>query len=71
MGNFYDIAAKILCKLYQKQGTIKSLVMNEKTTDKKLLYAILCETLKYRQVIELVIDNSGIAKLLGKKVTLP
>jgi hypothetical protein len=29
MGNFYDVAAKILGKLYSQQGTIKALVMAE------------------------------------------
>lgn len=63
MGNsFYDVAAKIIQKLSDQRGTIKSLVMAEKTTDKKLLYAIICETLKYRQVIEEIMEKSGILK---------
>ncbi|KAJ3260632.1 putative 28S rRNA (cytosine-C(5))-methyltransferase [Boothiomyces macroporosus] len=63
MGNsFYDVAAKIIQKLSGQKGTIKSLVMAEKTTDKKLLYAIICETLKYRQVIEEIMEKSGILK---------
>ncbi|KAJ3275353.1 putative 28S rRNA (cytosine-C(5))-methyltransferase [Terramyces sp. JEL0728] len=63
MGNsFYDVAAKIIQKLSEQKGTIKSLVMAEKTTDKKLLYAIICETLKYRIVIEEIMEKSGVVK---------
>jgi putative methyltransferase len=62
MVNFYDVAAKILDKVLKKQGTIKSLVMSEKGTDKKLLYALVCESLKYRQVIEEIMDTTQIAK---------
>ncbi|KAI8897249.1 S-adenosyl-L-methionine-dependent methyltransferase [Globomyces pollinis-pini] len=70
MKNFYDTGAAILGKLYKQQGTIKALVMAEKVVDKKLLYAVICETLKYRQVIELIMENSGIAKA-EKKLSKP
>ena len=44
--HFYDKAAELLEKLYSKKGTIKALIMNQNQVDKKLLYAIICETLK-------------------------
>lgn len=58
----HEIAASIIEKLFKQQGTIKGLIMNQSTVDKKLLYAIVCETLKYRIVLEEIIDRSGIGK---------
>ncbi|KAJ3346860.1 putative 28S rRNA (cytosine-C(5))-methyltransferase, partial [Kappamyces sp. JEL0680] len=61
--NFYVTASGILDKLLRQKGTIKGLVMAEQTVDKKLLYALVCETLKYRQVIDEIIVASGIGKI--------
>jgi putative methyltransferase len=70
MGNFYDVSGCILGKLFQKQGTIKSLVMNEKNSDKKHLFAVLCETLKYRTIIDIIIEKSQVQKQC-KKISKP
>ena len=67
--SIYDAAAGILAKLYKKDGTLKSLVMAETMTDKKFLYAIVCETLKFRLVLEEIIQKSGISKA-EKKIGL-
>ena len=56
-----EVAARILDKLAKKQGTIKSLVMNENQADKKYLYALVCQSLKYQQVINEIIEKSKIA----------
>lgn len=61
--NIYVIAARILDKVDKQQGTIKSLVLSEKNADiRKRLYALICESLKYRKVIEEVMDKTGILK---------
>ncbi|RKP12880.1 williams-Beuren syndrome critical region protein 20 copy A [Piptocephalis cylindrospora] len=67
--NFYRQAAEILDKLSLKKGTVKSLVLNPKVQDKKRMYAIVCETLKYKLVLEDVIEGVGLLKT-EKKVNL-
>ncbi|KAH6576765.1 hypothetical protein BASA62_001216 [Batrachochytrium salamandrivorans] len=69
--HLYDKAALILVKLNKQQGTIKGLVMKEDPKNKKLLYAVVCETLKYREVIEMIIESSDIRKSEPKKLPKP
>ncbi|EGF79033.1 hypothetical protein BATDEDRAFT_17142 [Batrachochytrium dendrobatidis JAM81] len=69
--HYYEKASNILTKLYKKQGTIKGLVMKEDPKDKKLVYGIVCETLKYREVIEEIICSSDIRKSEPKKLAKP
>ena len=56
-----EVAAKILDKLANKQGTIKSLIMKEKHADKKYLHALICQTLKYQHVLNEIIEKSKIS----------
>eukprot|EP00842_Homolaphlyctis_polyrhiza_P006925 jgi/Hompol1/821/HPOL_002434-RA len=65
--SIYDKAAAIIGKLFKQQGTIKSLVMKEDPKDKKLLYAMVCESLKYREVIETIIQAAGPLKSADNK----
>ncbi|KAL0086074.1 S-adenosyl-L-methionine-dependent methyltransferase [Phycomyces blakesleeanus] len=66
---FYKHAATILEKLGLHQGTIKGLVIGDpKVRDKKKMYALVCETLKYKQVLNEIIEASDILKL-EKKLT--
>lgn len=47
--NFYKQAADILDRLGKKEGSIKGLTLgNAEVTDKKRMYAVICETLKRR-----------------------
>ncbi|RUP22828.1 NOL1/NOP2/Sun domain family, member 5 [Jimgerdemannia flammicorona] len=67
--NFYWQAETILNKLSRHEGTIKSLTLgDDNVKDKKRMYALVCETLKYKEVINMVIDNS---KLLQVEKKLP
>ena len=44
-------AAQIVDKVIKKEGTAKSLVINNRFPKKKKLYALVCETLKYKCII--------------------
>ncbi|KAI8925045.1 S-adenosyl-L-methionine-dependent methyltransferase [Entophlyctis helioformis] len=65
----YDTAARILDKALKQEGTIKGLVMQApEAQDKKLLYALVCETLKYREVLEAILEAAGTLKAEKKKL---
>ncbi|KAI9291727.1 S-adenosyl-L-methionine-dependent methyltransferase [Neoconidiobolus thromboides FSU 785] len=49
--NFYRDASDILTKLELKKGTIKGLCLHDSVRNKKKMYAIICETLKYKSVL--------------------
>ena len=50
MAALYSSAAQIVDKVIKKQGTAKSLVINNRFPKKKKLYALVCETLKCKCV---------------------
>lgn len=50
MAALYSSAAQIVEKVIKKQGTAKSLVINNRFPNKKKLYALVCETLKCKCV---------------------
>ncbi|KAI9092705.1 S-adenosyl-L-methionine-dependent methyltransferase [Phlyctochytrium arcticum] len=54
----YNQAAGILDKLDQQQGTIRSLCLAESVANKKRTYGLVCETLKYKDVIKQIINQS-------------
>ncbi|CAO3670217.1 unnamed protein product [Rhizopus stolonifer] len=61
--NFYQHAGRILDKLAKHEGTIKGLVIGDpKVQDKKKMYALVCETLKYKQVLNELIEKTKILK---------
>ncbi|KAI8875091.1 S-adenosyl-L-methionine-dependent methyltransferase, partial [Backusella circina FSU 941] len=65
--NFYQHAGRILDKLERHEGTIKGLVIGDpKVWDKKKMYALVCETLKYKQVLNQIIDQSKICQVEKK-----
>lgn len=66
---FYDTASQILDKLLSQQGTIKSLIHQQQKVDKKLLYAVICQTLKYREIIELILSKSPIKIATERKTS--
>ncbi|KAI7898382.1 S-adenosyl-L-methionine-dependent methyltransferase [Cokeromyces recurvatus] len=62
--NFYQHAGRILDKLARHEGTIKGLVIGDpKVWDKKKMYALVCETLKYKQVLNEIIDATKICEI--------
>ncbi|PHZ08187.1 S-adenosyl-L-methionine-dependent methyltransferase [Rhizopus microsporus ATCC 52813] len=65
--NFYQHAGRILDKLARHEGTIKGLVIGDpKVQDKKKMYALVCETLKYKQVLNELIDSTKICEIEKK-----
>ncbi|EPY51986.1 rRNA methyltransferase [Schizosaccharomyces cryophilus OY26] len=64
--DFYIHAATILDDLSQKKGSIKQLVFNSKKHDPKRTYALVCETLKYKHVLDEVIQCSKLLDLEKK-----
>ncbi|KAI8985130.1 williams-Beuren syndrome critical region protein 20 copy A [Pilobolus umbonatus] len=65
--NFYQHAGRILDKLAKHEGTIKGLVIGDpKVQDKKKMYALICETLKYKEVLNEIIDASKICTVEKK-----
>ncbi|KAG0265927.1 hypothetical protein DFQ27_000291 [Actinomortierella ambigua] len=67
--NFYKQAADILDQLGKKEGSIKGLTLgNAKVTDKKRMYALICETLKHNTVLSVVLQESKLLTL-EKKLT--
>ncbi|KAF9158231.1 hypothetical protein DFQ26_007856 [Actinomortierella ambigua] len=65
--NFYKQAADILDQLGKKEGSIKGLTLgNAKVTDKKRMYALICETLKHNTVLSVVLQESKLLTLEKK-----
>ncbi|XP_066274764.1 28S rRNA (cytosine-C(5))-methyltransferase-like isoform X1 [Branchiostoma lanceolatum] len=58
----YTEVAAILLKLENKGGTVKSLVYNSRHENKRQLYALLCETLKYASIIDDIITSTQLLK---------
>ncbi|RKO92155.1 S-adenosyl-L-methionine-dependent methyltransferase [Blyttiomyces helicus] len=61
--SFYKKAGEILKKLELRKGTIKSLILAEDVpaTDKKRMLALVCESLKYKEVIEDIVRNAQVS----------
>ncbi|KAF9099401.1 hypothetical protein BGX23_002419 [Mortierella sp. AD031] len=67
--NFYKQAADILDRLGKKEGSIKGLTLgNAEVTDKKRMFAVICETLKHTTTLSLVLQESKLLTL-EKKLT--
>ncbi|KAJ2077959.1 hypothetical protein H4R24_004797 [Coemansia sp. RSA 988] len=63
--SFYELAAGILQRLEQRQGSIKSLTIGNdrvKPENKRKVYALICQTLKYATVLVPLLERSGITK---------
>jgi len=57
MAALYSSAAQIVDKVIKKQGTAKSLAINNRFPKKKKLYALVCETLKCKCVTILLFNH--------------
>ncbi|ORX48495.1 S-adenosyl-L-methionine-dependent methyltransferase [Hesseltinella vesiculosa] len=67
--NFYQHAGRIIDKLNRHEGTIKGLIIGDATVrDKKKMYALVCETLKYKHVLNEIIDATQLC-VIEKKVS--
>ncbi|KAI8064524.1 S-adenosyl-L-methionine-dependent methyltransferase [Gongronella butleri] len=65
--NFYQHAGRIIDKLNRHEGTIKGLILGDATVrDKKKMYALVCETLKYKQVLNEIIDTTKLCEIEKK-----
>ncbi|KAI9220470.1 S-adenosyl-L-methionine-dependent methyltransferase [Blastocladiella britannica] len=60
----YDVAAGILAKLKQKKGSVKGLCLAPNVQNKKKVYALVCQTLKFHAILSEVIAQ---ADLLAKE----
>ncbi|KAI8824021.1 S-adenosyl-L-methionine-dependent methyltransferase, partial [Fimicolochytrium jonesii] len=56
----YNKAGEILDKLEAQKGTIRSLCLADDVADKKRTYALVCESLKYKEVLQLIIKQAGL-----------
>ncbi|KAJ3050184.1 putative 28S rRNA (cytosine-C(5))-methyltransferase [Rhizophlyctis rosea] len=58
----YKKAGDILEKLEAQKGTVRSLCLADDVKDKKRTYALVCETLKYKEVLAAIIKTSDLLK---------
>ncbi|XP_014678599.1 PREDICTED: probable 28S rRNA (cytosine-C(5))-methyltransferase [Priapulus caudatus] len=58
----YLEAAKVIDRVTKKSGSVKSLVLGGTFTNKKKLYALVCETLKYTPIINDIVESEGLLK---------
>ncbi|KAJ1875705.1 hypothetical protein LPJ55_000517 [Coemansia sp. RSA 990] len=72
---FYERAAKILETLEQRKGSIKALTVGNSNLDpqeKPLMYALICQTLKYASVLAEIVNANPSVKdeKLGRRLEL-
>ncbi|KZT07718.1 S-adenosyl-L-methionine-dependent methyltransferase [Laetiporus sulphureus 93-53] len=60
--NFYFQAAKVLDKLDAKQGSIKSIIATVNEKDRKRTAALVIETLKYKPILNEILDATKLLK---------
>ncbi|TPX69035.1 hypothetical protein SpCBS45565_g02687 [Spizellomyces sp. 'palustris'] len=58
--SIYNKAGEILEKLENQKGTIKSLCLADDVADKKRTYALVCESLKYKDALDIIIKQAGV-----------
>ncbi|KAJ2137080.1 hypothetical protein IW139_000125 [Coemansia sp. RSA 353] len=72
---FYKQAANILARLERREGSIKNLTIGNddiKDEDKRTIYALICQTLKFAPVLTRVLDANKVMKKekLGRRAEL-
>ncbi|KAJ1935038.1 hypothetical protein GGF37_006144, partial [Kickxella alabastrina] len=63
--HFYEQAGDILRRLGRHEGSIKSQTVGNRyleADDKRRMYALICETLKYATALSVAVERSGIMK---------
>jgi putative methyltransferase len=58
MSMLYKEAAAILTKLLKRQGGLKTLAYSDSVQHKRSSYALVCETMKYKAVLDRLINES-------------
>ncbi|KAI9593119.1 S-adenosyl-L-methionine-dependent methyltransferase [Syncephalis fuscata] len=66
MASLHKDAAKVLDLVFARKGTVKGLVLGGKYQNKKALYAIVCETLKYKDTLNEIIEHAKLTKTCKK-----
>ncbi|RKP25465.1 S-adenosyl-L-methionine-dependent methyltransferase [Syncephalis pseudoplumigaleata] len=66
MASLHRDAARVLDAVFARKGTVKGLVLGGKYANKKALYAIVCETLKYKDALEEIIQRSQLLQNVKK-----
>ena len=56
----YNTAASILQKIHESKSNLKSMVYSCKEKDKKRLLKLVCETLKYKTSLQIVLSNAKV-----------
>eukprot|EP00954_Amorphochlora_amoebiformis_P030203 1394319-Amorphochlora_amoeboformis.AAC.2 len=63
MAKAYDQASRMLDKMIEGKAGIKSLTYNDPALkNRRQAYALVCETLKYKQVLEHILQSTGLHK---------
>ncbi|KAJ1965095.1 hypothetical protein GGI12_001011 [Dipsacomyces acuminosporus] len=60
---FYQQAANILGRLERREGSIKTMTIGNQrlqAQDKRKMYALICETLKYSSALTTIVERSGL-----------
>eukprot|EP01132_Coremiostelium_polycephalum_P010820 gene10820-13257_t len=73
MCDFYQQASNVIDGLIQKKGSIKGLSYNNKNESQKTsktCYALVCETLKYKEIIDEIIELTPLIKKEKLKYSL-
>ncbi|KAI8589434.1 S-adenosyl-L-methionine-dependent methyltransferase [Geranomyces variabilis] len=58
----YNKAGEILEKLESQKGTIRSLCLADDVVEKKRTYALVCESLKYKDALQIIIKQTGLVE---------
>ncbi|XP_077868127.1 28S rRNA (cytosine-C(5))-methyltransferase-like [Saccoglossus kowalevskii] len=58
----YTQAARVIESTQEQKGSLKSLVFASKAKNQKQLYALVCETLKFRDIINTIVKETALFK---------
>jgi len=57
--HIYENAASVILKAKRKEGAVKNLCFSDPCKNKRKLFALVCESLKHRVIIQKVIEKAG------------
>jgi hypothetical protein len=63
MADLYDAASRVLETVMQRRGTAKSLCYSSDFPDKRRLFALVCESLRYHTVTGNIIKAAGLLSM--------
>ena len=67
--NYLD-AAKMLNEIIVKKRGLKTSVYNGENKNKSMIFALVCQTIKYKAILEDIISNTGLKDLDVKREIL-